>query len=114
MKFSVAAARLHPLHGLYLTGADGVEYSAQTKASLLASGIVTLSRTDAGWHPYTVRIPENNPYGLDPMEVAGTDDAVAVAIAIRADEGRHPPFGKSGGWVSLPVPSISELTSRWA
>lgn len=113
MKFLVSAARLHPLHGLHLTGTDGVEYYARTKASLLVSGIVTLDRPDGGWHPYRVRIPDNNPYGLDPAEIYGTDDPVAVELARRADEGIHSPFGESNGWVDLPVPTISELTSRW-
>ena len=114
VKFQVAAARLHPLYGLYLTGLDGVEYDAQTKASLLVSGLVCLNRPDGGWHPYRAWIPEDNPYGLDPAEIHGTDDPVALEIALLVDDERHPPFENDNGWVHLPVPTTSELTSRWA
>lgn len=105
MNFTITRARYHPLSGLELTDQHGDVYLASTKWSLMQAGVVTLLMTKPGECPYRVRYNfKDQPFMPDEeREIDGTNDPVALALALAYHDGS--PNGYTPGWAEISLPA---------
>ena len=106
MKFTVTKANFHPLHGLEIIDQNGDAYLASTKWSLLQAGVVSLLMTKPGECPYRVTYNlKGQPFMPDEdREIDGTDDLVALALALKYHDDGPVEFSHDWQEVSLPAP----------
>ena len=100
MKFTLTAARYHPLDGLWVTDQHGTEYPTHTKRPALEAGVVLFCMGDFfGDPPYTVTFKmadDDSPYTMP-----GTDDPATLALARKIEYEDWPEFSRD--WQSIPL-----------